>query len=157
MVLDRISSLWLWEQLMNSLFCTLVRPCATDMMNRKQGKQQLYQLNSIDSMQLNCPEYSVMTLYMSRTHISKRNWLARPLLRNLGFKANPILTIMLTSAWSRSTSFSFRKYNCESLMDFLLQSDQLCVDQKGQKHLFYDLQSQASRFQDCQDCVFVWD
>ena len=38
-------------------------------------------------------------------------------------------------------------------MDFHLQSDQLCVDQKGQKHLFYDLQSQASRFQDCQDCV----
>ena len=36
-----------------------------------------------------------MILYMSRTHISKRNWLARPLLRNLGFEANPTLENIL--------------------------------------------------------------
>ena len=40
------------------------------------------------------------TCLMSRTHISYGNWLARPLLRNLGFEANPILVFNLYKVFS---------------------------------------------------------
>ena len=48
----------------------------------------------IEAFQFHSIVLSIMSwhcLYMSRTHISQRNWLARPLLRNLGFEANPTL------------------------------------------------------------------
>ena len=52
----------------------------------------MLRFNSMESIVFNSPEYSVMTLSLLRlrTHVSY--WLARPLLRNFVFKANPTRT-----------------------------------------------------------------
>ena len=49
----------------------------------------MLRFNRMEPILFNCPEYSVMTLSLSRTHISY--WLTRLLLRNFGFEANPTL------------------------------------------------------------------